>query len=509
VNARVRQKLARRKRRIQKRLDKSDLRGCAKPMFTASNIQYELGERGRGIGYGGLGAMHLLVRKLGLADAIDRRLRLLKIHLPYHESDHVLNLAYNALCDGTCLEDIELRRNDEAFLDALGARRIPDPTTAGDFCRRFEPDDVHTLLDVLNDIRQKTWVGQPDEFFAQARIDADGTLVPTTGECKQGMDIAYNGTWGYHALVVSLANTGEVLSLINRSGNRPSHEGAAAEIDRAIRVCRAGGFRQVLVRGDTDFTQTKHLDRWDADGVHFIFGVNNTANLHVLADDLPKTAWQALSRPPRYEVKTEPRRRPENIKEPIVVERGFENIRLVSEDVAAFDYRPTACRQSYRLIVVRKNLVVKKGQQVLFDDDYRYFFYLTNDRTSTAAEIVFAANDRCNQENLHAQLKHGVCALQAPVDNLVSNWAYMVMTALAWNLKAWLALQLPEQPGRWAERHRAEKQTVLTMEFKTFVNAFLRLPCQIIRTSRKLVYRLLSWNPWQHTFFRLLDVLRC
>ena len=213
MNARVRQKLARRKRRIQKRLDKSDLRDCAKPMFTASNIQYELGERGRGIGYGGIGAMHLLVRKLGLADAIDRRLRLLKIHLPYHESDHVLNLAYNALCDGTCLEDIELRRNDEAFLDALGARRIPDPTTAGDFCRRFEPEDVHTLLDIFNDIRQKAWVGQPDEFFAQARIDADGTLVPTTGECKQGMDIAYDGTWGYHPLVLTLANTGEVMGL--------------------------------------------------------------------------------------------------------------------------------------------------------------------------------------------------------------------------------------------------------------------------------------------------------
>ena len=509
MNARVRQRLARRKRRIQKRLNKRDLRDCAKPMFKASNIQYELGERGRGIGYGGIGAIQLLVRKLGLADAIDRRLRLLKLHLPYHESDHVLNLVYNALCDGTCLEDIELRRNDEAFLDALGARRIPDPTTAGDFCRRFQPEDVHTLLDVFNDIRRKAWAGQPAEFFVQARIDVDGTLVDTTGECKQGMDIAYDGTWGYHPLVVSLANTGEILSLINRSGNRPSHEGAAAEIDRAISVCRAGGFRQMLVRGDTDFTQTKHLDRWDSDGVQFLFGVNSMANLHVLADDLPVTAWQTLSRPPRYEVRTEPRRRPDNVKEPIVVERGFENIRLVSEDVAEFDYRPTACRTSYRLIVVRKNLVVTKGQQVLFDDDYRYFFYLTNDRTRTAAEIVFAANDRCNQENLHAQLKHGVCALQAPVDNLVSNWAYMVMTAQAWNLKAWLALQLAEQPGRWAKQHREDKQTVLTMEFKTFVNAFMRLPCQIIRTSRKLVYRLLFWNPWQHILFRMLDTLRC
>jgi len=508
VNARVRQKLARRKRRIQKRLDKNDLRGCAKPMLTASNIHYEIGDRGRGIGYGGIGAVQLLVRKLGLAEAIDRRLHLLHIHLPYHESDHVLNFAYNALCDGTCLQDLELRRNDEVFLDALGARRIPDPTTAGDFCRRFQAEDVHTLLDIFNDIRKQAWAGQPEEFFAQARIDADGTLVETTGQCKQGMDIAYNGTWGYHPLVVSLANTGEVLSLINRSGNRPSHEGAADEIDRAIRVCREGGFRQILVRGDTDFTQTKHLDRWDADGVQFIFGVNVTANLHLLADDLPLTAWQMLKRPPRYEVKTQPRRRPENVKEPIVVERGFQNIRLVAETVAEFDYRPTACRQSYRLIVVRKDLSVEKGEQVLFAD-YRYFFYITNDRTSSAAEIVFRANDRCNQENLHAQLKHGVCALHAPVDKLVSNWAYMVMTALAWNLKAWLALRLAEQPGRWAERHRAEKRTILTMEFKTFVNAFLRLPCQIIRTSRKLVYRLLSWNPWQPVFFRMLSVLRC
>jgi hypothetical protein len=509
VNARVRQKLARRKRRIQKRLDKNNLRNCSQPMLTARNIHYEIGDRGRGIGYGGIGAIHLLVRQLGLAEAIDRRLHLLKLHLPYHESDHVLNFAYNALCDGTCLQDLEWRRNDEVFLDALGARRIPDPTTAGDFCRRFQAEDVHTLLEICNDIRKQAWASQPNEFFAQARIDADGTLVETTGECKQGMDIAYNGTWGYHPLVVSLANTGEVLSLVNRSGNRPSHEGAAEEIDRAIRVCREGGFGQILVRGDTDFTQTKHLDRWDADGVQFIFGVNVTANLHLLADDLPTTAWKTLSRPPRYQVKTQPRRRPENVKEPIVVERGFENIRLVAETVAEFDYRPTACGQSYRLVVVRKDLSVAKGEQVLFAD-YRYFLYITNDRSSPAADIVFRANDRCHQENLHAQLKPGgVGALHAPVDNLVSNWAYMVMTALAWNLKAWLALQLPEQPGRWAERHRGEKRTVLTMEFKTFVNAFVRLPCQIIRTSRKLVYRLLSWNPWQPVFFRMLSVLRC
>ena len=155
-------------------------------MLRPANIQYELAERTQGMTYGGIGAMLLLVRQLGLAEALDHRLQLLKIHLPYHESDHVLNFAFNALCDGTCLEDLELRRQDEAYLEAVNARRIPDPTTAGDFCRRFQPGDVRTLLDVINETRLKVWAQQPDEFFAEARLDMDGTLVSTDGRVQAG-----------------------------------------------------------------------------------------------------------------------------------------------------------------------------------------------------------------------------------------------------------------------------------------------------------------------------------
>jgi Transposase DDE domain group 1 len=517
VNGRIRDQWTRRKRRLQRRLDKNrtepveslEVDPYERPRFAASNIHYEFALRDRGIAHGGIGAIHLLARRSGLIEAIDERLHLLKFHLPYHESDHVLNLAYNALCDGTCLQDLELRRQDEVFLDALGASRIPDPTTAGDFCRRFGAEDVHTLLDVFNDVRKGVWARQPDAFFESARIDMDGTMVETAGECKEGMDIAYNGIWGYHPLVVSLANTGEILSIVNRPGNRPSHEGAAAEVDRALRVCLEGGFRKVLLRGDTDFSQTKHLDRWtDDDRVKFLFGLDCTAKRHFLADALPQMSWQPLVRPPRYEVKTEPRRRPKNIKEQVVRDREFTNIRLQSEDVAEMPYRPTACAKTYRLVVVRKNLTVDKGEIRLFDD-YRYFFYLTNDWDRPASEIVFDANQRCNQENLHAQLKGGVRALQAPVDTLESNWAYMVMTSLAWNLKAWFALWPTETSGRWHERHRREKQTVLGMEFKAFANAFLRMPCQIVRTGRRLLYRLLSWSPWQPLFFRTLTQLRC
>jgi hypothetical protein len=507
VNDRIRNRLAQSKRRIEQRLDKNDNSGRERPMLTASNIDYEIADRTRGIAAGGIGAIHLVAKKLGLAEAIDRRLHLLKIHLPYHESDHVLNIAYNLLAGGACLEHLELRRNDEVYLDALGARRIPDPTTAGDFCRRFASSDIDTLQEVFNEVRLRVWRQQPDAFFDEAIVEADGTMVETTGECKCGMDINHKGQWGYHPLMVSLANTNEPLYLVNRSGNRPSHEGASEYFDKAIALCRRAGFRKITLRGDTDFTQTAHLDRWDEQGdVRFVFGIDAMPNLYEMAENLPDKAWKRLRRRARYEVKTTPRQKPDNVKEQIVKEREFTNIRLVKEHVAEFEYSPTLCKKTYRVVVVWKDLEVTEGQKKLFDDS-KCFFYITNDAAAPAEEMVFDANDRCNQENLIQQQKGGVRALTAPVDNLMSNWAYMVMASLAWSLKAWTALLLPET-GRWKEKRRTEKGTLLRMDFVTFRNVIINMPAQIIRGGRRIVYRLLSWNRWQQVFFRLLDQLR-
>ena len=498
--------LANRKKRIKRRLGDRQWEAQSDPMFTASNIHYEFAGRSRGLAAGGIGAIHSLARRAGLIKAIDESLFLLKVHLPYSESDHVLNIAYNILSGGDCLEDIELRRNDEVYLDALGAQRIPDPTTAGDFCRRFSPQHIEILMDAINSVRQRVWKLQPAEFFEEAIIDADGTHAPTTGECKAGMDISYDGEWGYHPLLISLANTREPLYLVNRSGNRPSHEGAAARFDQAMALCRNGGFRSVLLRGDTDFSQTQHLDRWDDGGARFIFGLDARANMVKLAGELPKGAWKRLNRAARYQVRTEPRQCPGNVKEEIVREREYKNIRLESEDVSEFSYTPIACKKPYRIVVVRKNLSIEKGERVLFDD-IRYFFYITNDSITAPEEIVFLANGRCNQENLIEQLKNGVNALGMPVNDLVSNWAYMVMASLAWTLKAWFALVLPET-GRWKEKYAAEKRAVMGMEFKKFLNYFMRVPCEVVRTGRKILFRLLSWNPWQEVLLRGVDALR-
>ena len=507
MNKTLTKRLRQRKQRIRYRLRNKQFKDQHDPMFSATNIHYEMADRAHGLAYGGIGAMHLLARRTGLVEAINRKLNLLKCHLPYHESDHVLNIAYNILCNGHCLEDIERLRNDEVYLDALGAERIPDPTTAGDFCRRYAEQDVQILMNIINEIRLSVWAKQPDEFFDEAIIDADGTIAGTMGECKEGMDISYKGIWGYHPLLISLANTGELLYLVNRSGNCTSSAGAAVYLNQAINLCLTAGFRKILMRGDTDFSQTKELDRWDDERVTFIFGINAMRNLESIADNLPEGLWKPLIRPAKYEVRTKRRRRPENVKERIVIERGYKNIRLQSEHVAEFDYQPTKCRKTYRIVVLRKNLSVERGEEVLFDD-IRYFFYITNDRVSSPATIVKRANQRCNQENLIEQLKNGVQAMRMPVDNLVSNWAYMVMASLAWTLKAWFALMLPEQ-GRWSAKYKAEKQSVLTMEFKTFRNAFIQLPCQIVRTARKVVYRLLGWNRWLSILLREWNALRC
>ena len=485
--------IAAEQRKIDRRLGDAVRVNDDGPVLSAPTIRYELAEKTKAIAHGGMGAIHRLVQRIGLAACINSTVRVFKIHQPYYESDHVLNIAYNILCGGQTLDDIELRRNDRVFLDALGTDSIPDPTTAGDFCRRFDADRIEALMDAINETRLAVWQRCPGLTEQTARIDGDGTLVPTTGACKEGMDISYNGIWGDHPLVVSLANTGEPLFLKNRSGNRPSHEGVIPYFDKAIALCRRAGFRDILLRGDTDFALTTAFDRWTDASVRFVFGYDATATMVLWGETAPPALYDTLVRRAERAMKTRPRQRPARVKDRIVRERGFRKITTVSEEVVDFDYQPTTCQRSSRVVALKKNLSVEKGEHVLFDD-IRYFFYITNDRDLSCTEVVREARQRCDQENLIAQLKGGVRALHAPVNTLHANWAYMVMAALAWSLKAWVALWLPIAP-RWRQRHAEEQRRLLRMDFRTFLGAFINVPCQVLTQGRRVIYRLLAWNP--------------
>jgi len=465
--------------------------------MSGSTPSYEMAERTTATKAGGLAAIHTMARRLGLPKAIDDRLNLLKRHQPYFESDHVLALAYNALAGGTCIQDLDRLREDEALLNMLGARRLPDPTTSGDLLRRFQAEDVEELQAVINDIRVEVWKAQPRVFHQRAVIDADGTVAGTTGEKKFDMDFNYHKkTWGYHPLLVSLANTREPLFLVNRPGNVPSHKGAAEVLDDAIALVTPV-FDEVLLRGDTDFSLTVNFDRWTKQGVKFVFGYDAHANLVQIANELPSSAWRRFERTSKHQSDTSRELRP-NVKEERVVEKGWKNLVLQGEELAEFEYQPTRCSRPYRMIVLRKEIEERKGQTVLIKH-YRYFFYVTNDYDLTAEGVVRESNDRCDQENLIGQLKSGVNALSLPTHDLTSNWAHMVITALAWTLKAWFGLTLPRAEDR---------RRILRMEFRSFLNAIVLIPAQVVRTGRRLVVRLLAYTNMIRLVFRSMDASR-
>lgn len=509
MNHTLRRRLAQRERRKAARLKQAEGGREARPKgpeFVGRHRHYEFADRTRAIPYGGLPMLHELVRKLGLVDTLDEQLGILRQHQPYFDSDHILNIAFNLLCGGKSLEDIELRRNDLVFLDALGARTIPDPTTAGDFCRRLSMEDVWVLQMVFNDMRAALWRKQPESFRREtARIDADGTFVTTTGACKEGMDVNYKKEWGYHVLLVSLANTGEPLFLYNRPGSRPSHEGVVPLFEEAIQVARRGGFTDILLRGDTDFSLTAYFERWDQAGVRFVFGYDASRGLVQRADNLEETEYRTLERAAKTAFAVERRARPRQVKKAIIAARGFTNQVLQREDLAEFDYQPRRATRPYRVVALRKDILVEKGQLTL-ENQTRYFFYITNDRSLTPEQVVREANDRCNQERLIGQLKNECPALRAPLGDLVANNTYMVIAALAWSIKQWFALSLPISP-RWRARHERLRRNVLTMAFGTFLQRFVMLPAQILSSGRRAIVRFLAWRPDLHAVFRLIATL--
>src|SRR5438477_220816 len=320
---------------------------------------------------------------------------------------------------------------------------------------------------------------------------AEGTIAPTSGERKAGMDMSYKGIWGYGPLIVTLANTKEVLYLVNRSGNVPSHSGAAEWIDKAIDLVTPYAPR-VCLRGDTDFLLTANFDRWAA-RVDFVFGMDATPTLRHKAEALDASRWRRLHRPAPYQTSTgKTRTRRPNHKQHIVRERGYLNLELDHEDIAEFFYIPGRCSRAYRVIALRKNISRSRGEQVLFDE-VRYFFYITTRIDLSIEQVVELANQRCDQENVIAQLSNGLDALPVPLYDLVSNWAYMVCAALAWNIKSWFAMMM---------HRKADRRDYLRMEFRRFQASIILIPAMVMRRARSITVRIIGYTPSLDRLFR-------
>ena len=448
-------------------------------------LHLESDPRGEITHYGGLVLAQQFVRRFRVAQRLDSGLRLFKRHAPYHESDHVLALAYTLYADGTCLEDQAVLQGSEAVRRLVGACRIPDPTTAGDFLRRFKTtQDVAQLSGVIGEIEEAVWLKLPGRIrrrrkqYEFALVDLDGHIKPLYGVQKEGADFSYNGRWSYQPLVVSLGGSGECLKVVNQPGSaRPSDAAAKAVKEVLPRVKRH--FRNAIVRGDTDFDRSDVFKAVMAEGAYFAIGGRLYAKRAALAGAIAEENWQPFVPRAGREQRSGSSRhgRTPNWRRQKAAERRFRTLRTIAQWVSEIDYQPHGLDCAYRMIVRRILIEQTDGQGVLFKH-FRYRLVLTNlPRHYTARQIVDLTYQRCDQENVIEQFGHGIAGWRMPVAEFMGNSAWLEIARLAWNLGKWIAqIALPSEVVRW--------------EWKRFRRHFVYIAAKVLKLGRSWVVRL-------------------
>jgi hypothetical protein len=448
-------------------------------------LHLEADGRGQTTPYGGLALAQQLVRNLDIARRLDAGVRVFKRHTPYCESDHVLALTYTLYTEGTCLEDQGALQGSEAVRRLVGACRIPDPTTAGDFLRRFKSAaEVEQLSAVIDEVQEQAWAKLPRRVRQQRRrhelalVDLDGHIKPLYGEHKEGADFSYNGRWSYQPLVVSLAGSNECLRVVNQPGSARSSDAAADALQAVLpRVQRH--FHNALVRGDTDFDRADVLQAVITAGAYFAIGGRVYSNRAALAQALPDSAWQPfIPRAQRGRPQAGARRgHTPNCRAQRAAQRGYRNLRTVGQAVAELPYQPRGLAAPCRMIVRRVRIEEHDGQGALFES-FRYRLVLTNlPHSYSAPEVIDLTYQRCDQENVIEQFGAGIAGWRMPVAEFMGNWAWLQIARLAWNLGKWIAqLALPAEVVRW--------------EWKRFRRHFVYIAAKVLKKGRRLIVQL-------------------
>jgi hypothetical protein len=448
-------------------------------------LDLESDPRGEMTHYGGLVLAQQFVRRFGVAKRLDDGLMLFKRHAPYHESDHVLALAYTLYADGTCLEDQSALQGSEAVRRLVGACRIPDPTTAGDFLRRFKTaQEVEGLSGIIDEVQEAVWSKLPGKMRRRrkkheyALVDLDGHIKPLYGVQKEGADFSYDGRWSYQPLVVSLGGSGECLKVVNQPGSARPSEVAAKALKEVLPMVRRH-FRNAIVRGDTDFDRSDVYNEAIDAGAYFAIGGRLYPNRAALVEAIAEESWKPFIPRADRKARSEPSRhgRTANWRRKKAEDRKFRTLRTVKQWVSEIAYQPAGLAGGCRMIVRRILIEERDGQGALFEH-FRYRLVLTNlPHSYTAGQVVDITYQRCDQENVIEQFGAGIAGWRMPVAEFMGNSAWLQIARLAWNLGKWIAqIALPSEVVRW--------------EWKRFRRHFVYIAAKVLKKGRRLVVRL-------------------
>jgi hypothetical protein len=446
--------------------------------------------------YGGLALLAALLKRIGAATEIDKRVSLLKIHKPYSESDHVLAHVANLFVGGECIEDMANLQGSEAARRLFGAIRLPDPTTGGDFLRRFDGRALHALDASIDAMHARVWKQRYGKKKREvATVDMDSTVREVYGRQKEGADFSYKGSWSYHPLLLSLAESNECLRMINRPGNAPAAGGAKEALAEVLPLLGTH-FERIVVRGDSAFYDADLMNYCDENRVGFALVVPMMANLIALADALPSEQWKPFRpRQERDDAAHSQRERRPDLRTQTALRRNKRNLALAEQWCTEFQYKPTRAHRAFRLLVRKQRIVETSTQGELFER-CRYRFAITNIEGTSAHEAIDQTYLRCDQENVIEQFKNGLGGLWMPTGELHSNAAFLVCARLAFNTKSWLAMTaLPEECIRW--------------DWKRFRFAFVYLAAIIVRHARAITVRLSRAHRFWRENLTALEKLRC
>jgi len=446
---------------------------------------------------GGISLLLSLWRKLDVSTAIDQNMHVLRRRKVYYESDHVLAHVLNLFSGGNCIEDQAALQQDCAVLRMLGTDRFPDPTTSGDFLRRFDesvnPGSLDALRSAVDAVQDLVWETLRTKRRRRAKlghwglVDLDSHIVPLTGDQKEGADFSYTGKWSYHPVLVTLANTSDVLAVRNRPGNAASADGVEELLEEHLPRVN-GWFKEVVVRGDSAFDRAELRATCGRHGAHFAHVAKRRKDRTVRTQDISDdgwTPWQPQSRrraeARRAAQEFRPRRKGKNRRRPRALSRFYLTKRKAAQWIAETTCKPTKDEPPCRLIIIRELVeeTCTPSQRILFES-YTYRFFLSDlPEEFSASDIVDQVYDRCDQEKTIEQLKNELVMWRMPVREAAGNAAWLEISRLAWSLgKALSMLVLPLETLRW--------------EWKRFRRAFVFAAAEVLLRSRQTWVR---FNP--------------
>ena len=452
-------------------------------------LHIEVSDRMHATCFGGAALVIALWRKLDGARVVDDRVNVLRRHRPYHESDHVLAQALNLVVGGTCLEDLTRLQHDPAFLRMLGGDRLPDPTTAGDFLRRFDdaanPGSLAALRRAVDELQTRAWArhrkdrkrrrGQRGRLVL---LDVDSKIRAFTGNQKEGADLSFKGTWAHHPVLLTCATTQEVVAVRNRPGNVVSSDGAAQMLRENLPRVTAG-LGQAVVRMDAGFETAAVRAACMESSAYFVQAACGRADRHKLLATVANDEWTEWLPPHdrrrgKWPASARERRKGRNLRRECVLRRNKDDKSKGQRWLAEVECRPTQSESACRLIVIREEARLQwSTQQPSLFQHFDYRFVLTNlPRKYTPSDIVDLSYDRCDQEKIICQLGDDIPMWHMPVREFAGNEASLEIARLAWNMGKWLGLLvLPLESIRW--------------EWKRFRSAFVFVAAEVIHRGRQ------------------------